>query len=140
MRLNVVIAGSRSLAHFQDPVGLVEQACLEACTLWGAVIVGVISGNAKGADEAGEHFARKYNLPLTIRPANWNDCTVQGAVLKRRSDGQPYNVLAGHMRNETMAVEAHAGILLWDGQSTGTMDMKKRLEQKGKLVYVKEFS
>ena len=41
------------------------------------------------------------------------------------------------MRNEEMAVAGDAGILVWDGISTGTVDMKKRLLAKGKPVYVK---
>lgn len=139
-RLNVVIAGSRSLAQHPDPVGLVEQACFEACGLWNAFIIGVISGHAKGADEAGERFAEKYHLPLTVRPADWDNITVPGAVIRIRGNGRQYNVVAGHMRNETMAIEADAAVLLWNGKSTGTMDMKKRMEQKGKIVHVKNFA
>ena len=132
-RIKVIIAGSRSITNYD----LVYQACVEAVTRWQMIIVEVVSGQAPGADTLGEQFADAHGIPKKLMPADWDDITVPGAVVRTRRDGTKYNVRAGHMRNEDMGVYADAGILIWDGKSTGTMDMKKRLEAKGKPVYVK---
>lgn len=135
--VKAVIAGSRSLDHPLHALAWVEQACLEACTLWDAVIVEVVSGKAPGIDTIGELFAQKYGIPINDKPADWNNITVPGALIRTRRDGSQYNVLAGHMRNEQMAIYGDVAILVWDGISTGTMDMNKRMEAKNKQVYVK---
>lgn len=69
----------------------------------------IISGGARGVDKIGEQFANKYNIKLTIFPANW----------------EQYGKKAGYLRNLEMAEYCENGILIafWDGKSKGTKHM-----------------
>lgn len=73
----------------------------------------IISGGARGADKIGEMFAKKFNVKLTIFPAQWDT----------------YGKAAGMIRNKEMAdyatKDSDRAILFafWDGQSRGTKGM-----------------
>lgn len=98
-------------------------------------MVSIVSGMAKGADRLAWNFAIAYNLRRYPFEANWDDINVPGAIVKHNERG-PYNALAGHMRNQEMAEFANGGLGFWDGKSTGTADMGKRLERMKKFVRV----
>jgi uncharacterized phage-like protein YoqJ len=57
-----------------------------------------------------------------IYPANW----------------RKYGKRAGHRRNQQMADNADALIALWDGESPGTRDMIRRMENKPTIIYWEE--
>lgn len=132
--MKVIIAGSRSIKSYN----IVRAAIIES-GLWnryGKSIV-VVSGKAKGVDTHGETFAEKAGLEVIAKPADWENIKAPGAVVrKRKFDGKKFNALAGHWRNEEMAEIADAALIVWDGKSTGSVDMMDRMIAKGKDVYL----
>ena len=96
--MRTIIAGSRGLgdAHVR--------AAMEAC---GWLPTAVISGKARGADEAGEKWAHERSIPVELFPAKWRE-------LGKR---------AGFYRNEEMTWHAKALVAVWDGVSRGTEHM-----------------
>jgi hypothetical protein len=79
----------------------------------------VVSGNAKGVDTSGEYFAFNYNVPMEVFPAEWDK----------------HGRSAGPIRNKQMADYADALVLIWDGRSTGSANMKSTMLALDKPVY-----
>ena len=67
----------------------------------------IVSGNARGADKLGERYAKEYNLPVKLFPANWDK----------------YGKRAGYLRNQEMANYSDVLIAFWDEKSKGTKHM-----------------
>ena len=65
----------------------------------------VVSGGARGADKAGERFAKHFGLPLQVFPAEWDK----------------YGKSAGYRRNEQMAEFADAAIVFPGGKGSHHM-------------------
>lgn len=111
--MRVIIAGSRSFS------GGVRKVA-EAVTASGFEVTTVISGAARGADQAGEQWAKMNKVPVERFPADW----------------ETYGKGAGHVRNYEMSLVADALISLWDGSSPGTKDMIRTMEAQGKPVFL----
>lgn len=111
--MRVIIAGSRTIS---DP-SVVAKAVAES----GFHITQVLSGCAPGVDLLGEDWAASQGIPVERHPAQWDQYG-----WKR----------AGKIRNQRMAEAAEALIAIWDGKSTGTMDMIDRASGLGLLVYI----
>ena len=95
----------------------------------------VVHGAAKGADLLGQHFARNWlGVPDEPYPAAWSDLTAPGAVIKQGRYG-PYNVIAGHQRNQRMIDEAKPEWAIMFPGGAGTADMKARLDKAGIPVW-----
>jgi predicted Rossmann fold nucleotide-binding protein DprA/Smf involved in DNA uptake len=129
----LIIAGSRSIKDYAT----VRDAIIRS-GLWEAHkrSIVVISGKAKGVDTLGEEFASKAGCKVLPYAANWDNIKADGAVVKTRYNGKKYNALAGHWRNEEMAEIADAALIVWDGNSTGSLDMLHRMLEKEKPVYL----
>ena len=115
----VIIAGSRNFSNYR----LLEEKCNKILASIEAEIW-IISGCAIGADLLGEKYAKNKGYYLMECPAPWED--IQGkpySQIKYSKSGKKYWSLAGIYRNETMAKEADACIVFWDGKSTGTKNM-----------------
>lgn len=110
--MRVIIAGGREIEDYQLLLDAIENADFEITT--------VISGGARGVDALGERYAIEKNLPLEIFPADW----------------EKYRKAAGPIRNGQMAEAADALIAVWDGKSTGTMNMIDQATEKGLHVYI----
>lgn len=95
-----------------------------------------VSGCANGADEIPFLFKKWYGIPVAEFPADWENTSVEGAVIRYRKGGKAYNALAGHMRNQKMSDYAHALIAFWNGRSKGTKDMIDRATDGGLKVRV----
>lgn len=134
--MKLIIAGSRSIKDYN----VTRQAIIESglWTKYGKKIH-VISGEAEGPDKHGEEFAEKAGLKLSKKPAKWGDlgkkAMERGAVVRHNSRG-PYNALAGHWRNQEMADIADAVLVVWDGKSTGSLDMLHRMLAMDKPCYL----
>lgn len=79
----------------------------------------VVSGRARGIDSLGEHYADCHNLDCIMYPADWDK----------------YGKSAGPMRNKEMAEYADALLLIWDGESRGSKNMKSQMEKLNKPIY-----
>lgn len=111
--MKTIIAGSRTITDYD----LVEKAVEES----GFAVTEVVSGCARGVDNLGEEFARKWNLPVKQFHAKW----------KKHGKG------AGPMRNAEMGDYADALIAVTTG-SSGTQNMIEYAKKKGLKVFVKE--
>lgn len=79
-----------------------------------------MSGCARGVDTLGELWAIEHSIPIHKFPADW----------------ARFGRAAGKYRNSEMAAYADGAIVLWDGDSRGTLDMIDRMRRAGKPVEV----
>lgn len=111
--MKTIIAGSRNIktavAHVNDAVALS-----------GFQITEIVSGTARGIDNAGEIYGNWFNIPVVMFPANWDK----------------YGNGAGYIRNNQMALYADALVAVWDGKSRGTKHMIEVAKEKGLKVFV----
>jgi|ERR1700687_1049528 len=112
--MKLIIAGSRDLwissselFEIIDKLGLLYR------------ITEIVSGCARGIDSDAIEFAKHYKLKLKKFPADWNK----------------FGALAGHKRNLEMAKYADALLLIWDGKSRGSANMKARMKGMGKPIF-----
>ena len=110
--MRVIIAGGRDIEEYQYVLDAVTNSDFEIST--------IISGGARGVDTLGERYAKESKIPLEIYEADW----------------KKYGRAAGPIRNEQMAEVADALIAIWDGKSTGTMNMIDQAPTKGLHVYI----
>lgn len=110
----MIIAGSRSIRDMKVLEAAIQNAGYE--------ITEVVSGGAGGVDSLGEEWALNHRIPC-------RSFKVEGFEWEQGRD-------AGHKRNERMAVYGDALIAVWDGTSTGTPDMIRRMKAHGKPHYV----
>ena len=115
--MKLIIAGGRNLRTDDDFIN----ECLFMFNIKENVEE-VISGTARGADRAGEDWAlnlAQEDMPVIKFPADWDE----------------YGKAAGHIRNKEMAEYADALLLIWDGESRGSANMKKEMKKLGKPIY-----
>jgi len=84
----------------------------------------VVSGGAGGMDRSGEKFVEWYvgtqaYMSLKKFPADWNT----------------HGKAAGPIRNRQMAEYADALVLIWDGESKGSANMKMEMLSLNKPVF-----
>lgn len=105
--VRAIIAGGRDFSNYSLLSGKVFDIIGQYAD------VTIISGHAKGADELGEIYAKKYNIPVKIFSPDWEE----------------YSRATGPIRNREMAKYASEGdsysilIAFWDGKSKGTKSM-----------------
>lgn len=106
--MRTIIAGSRRLDIFNDHPGI--RVVADVVTRSGFRITEVLSGGAAGIDQAGELWADCQSPPIPIRIflPDWD------------RDG----TAAGPIRNREMAENADALVLIWNGASKGSENMK----------------
>lgn len=112
--MKLIIAGSRDIF-------LSEEELFEIVDKLGILyrIREIVSGHASGVDSSGERFAREYGIKLKVFEADW----------------QKYGGLAGPRRNREMAEYSEALLLIWDGKSRGSANMKARMAGLKKPIY-----
>lgn len=110
-KIRIIVAGSRTLTNHR----LVEDFLLNFAMNIGVKLseVVIVSGGAKGVDSLGEAIARRHGIELKIFNANWNK----------------YGKSAGPIRNKDMAEYSTHLLLIWDGKSKGSANMKKQAER-----------
>jgi len=109
--MKTIIAGSRTIENYR----LVEEAT-KNCG-WKPSIV--VTGCAKGVDTLGEKWADEHGVIVERFPAEWDK----------------YGKKAGFIRNERMADNAQALILIWDGESKGSAMMLSIAKKKGLKIF-----
>lgn len=115
--MRLIIAGSRNL-KLNWPVQFL-QSLLDQFQINPTKIV---SGKAKGVDTFGEMLADFEGWPVKPFPVTKYDWIASGKS-------------AGPIRNRKMAGYADALLLIWDGESAGSANMKKQMLERGKPVY-----
>ena len=108
--MRVIIAGSRWIDDYE----LVKKHILRS----EFEITEVVSGCCRGVDTLGEDFADEIGVPVKPFPF------VKGAG----KAGVP-------IRNQQMAEYADALILIWDGESKGSLDMLRKATKEKLMVY-----
>lgn len=121
--MRLIIAGTRTIPESVAMV-LINKAANQ-WELWPDV---VLSGESGGVDLAAKTMSACLGRAVEYRgyPARWDD----------------YGKAAGPIRNAKMIAEADALLLIWDGKSRGSADIRSKALQKGIPVYevVKSFS
>lgn len=85
-------------------------------------ITEVISGGAEGVDSEAQHFASHMGhdgTPFKLFSADW----------------KKHGRAAGPIRNKQMAEYGHALLLIWDGESRGSFNMKQEMLKLKKPVF-----
>lgn len=110
--MKTIIAGTRTCPQKH------VLAALEACP-WTSEISLVLCGGAKGADHWGQEWAVSTDRLVEYFPAEW----------------MRHGKKAGPIRNREMAEAAEALILVWDGKSKGSANMKREAERMGLKIW-----
>lgn len=131
INMKVIIAGSRGINN----ISFVKISVKES----GFDITEIVSGTARGIDLLGEEFAKNNKINIKRFPADWHDLTFPDAVIKTNPYGK-YDAKAGHRRNQKMADYADALICIIKNNSSGSMDMVRRMKKLGKPVYIKNIT
>ena len=114
--MKLIIAGSRDFTYISSPM---IDSFLEAHHIYYRNIEQIVSGGAAGADTAGENYANCVDIDVERFPADW----------------KTHGKAAGPIRNKQMAEYADALLLIWDGESKGSANMKKEMQKLEKPVY-----
>lgn len=121
--MKLVIAGGRNLnareLYLSAVVANIEKAH--------GKLEMVITGGAKGIDSSGYAWAKSNKLQNFVCPANW----------------EAYGKAAGPIRNGMMADAGDVLLLIWDGKSRGSADIKRQFEKRRKPIteiIVKEYA
>lgn len=114
--MKVIVAGCRGLVV---PPSIMDGA-VASLESYGVEVTEVVSGTCRGVDESGELWAAMRGLPVKRFAPDW----------------QAYGKSAGPRRNAEMAEYADVLLAFWDGVSSGTRDMIRQMESRGKRVLV----
>ena len=92
-----IVAGGRTYQLSEEDYKILDNAGISE----------IVCGGAKGADQCGKEWAKTYEVPVKMFPADWNT----------------HGKAAGPIRNKQMAEYADSLIAFWDGKSRGTKNM-----------------
>lgn len=115
--MKLIIAGSRTFLMAQAELFL--ERTFDIYKLTDKVQEIVHGGCPRGPDHWAERFAVYADLPSKVFQADW----------------EVYGKSAGPIRNKQMAEYADALLLIWDGKSRGSANMKKEMLYQNKSVY-----
>lgn len=122
--MKLIIAGSRTL---KPSTSLLQALICEAglaCT-----IEEIVSGTAAGVDTSA------INLTTVKNATDYLSKKLFGKLREFPADWDIHGKAAGHIRNKQMADYADALLLIWDGESRGSKNMKETMLKLGKPVY-----
>lgn len=116
--MKLIIAGSRDLK-------VTEKFIVQLCRFFGIKrqdISEIVSGGARGIDTCGKDFGDLYRIPVKSFNVNEDDWKKQGKA-------------AGPIRNAKMAEYGDVLLLIWDGKSTGSANMRHQMMWRNKPVH-----
>lgn len=132
--MKLIIAGGRDIETGLQLITQIIETYYSVChgdnTLFDPTqITEVVSGGANGIDSAGELWAN-----VTYKR---NDGSIKSKIKVKRfkPDWKTYGKAAGPIRNKKMAKYADALLLIWDGKSKGSANMKKEMKALGKPIF-----
>lgn len=109
--MKVIIAGSRTI----EPIEVLPYFLKAIKTI---TISEIVCGEARGVDLAGRCIGETFNIHVASFPADWKQ----------------YGMAAGPIRNRQIAEYADALILIWDGKSSGSANMKSEMQRLSKPI------
>ena len=111
--MKLIIAGSRDYFPSENSIirFLVEKNIPKVKEL--------VCGMCSGVDMCGKNWADNYEIPIKEFPADW----------------KTHGKAAGPIRNKEMAKYADALLLIWDGKSRGSANMKQEMKKLNKPIY-----
>lgn len=111
--MRLIIAGGRNLRLNSS---FIESALVNFCIK--DDVKEIISGGAEGVDWAGEEYSIDFlDKEATVLPADW------------------LHLGAGHERNKKMAEFGDALLIIWDGKTAGSANMKTEMLRLKKPIY-----
>lgn len=119
--MKLIIAGGRTISITPDFIFEVIRSTdfPNEFEMTGTKDLEVVSGTASGVDYSGEHFAKEYSCKLKKFPADWDK----------------FGKGAGHLRNKQMADYADGLLLIWNGESKGSANMREQMLKQNKPIY-----
>lgn len=113
--MKLIIAGSR---HFKFDLTAIQNF-IDNLIPENIMVTEVVCGMAKGVDISGKNWADFHHIPVKKFPADWDK----------------HGPAAGPMRNKEMAQYATALLLVWDGKSRGSYNMKSYAQKFNLPIY-----
>lgn len=111
--MKLIIAGSRTITLSSDQItSYLAQNNVP-------VVTEVVCGLDRDSDLSAKEWAENYEIADTDFYADWDT----------------HGKAAGPIRNKQMAEYADALLLIWDGESKGSANMKKEMQKLGKPIY-----
>ena len=115
--MKLIIAGSRTIKITGYELSILIPVVTHMVR---SEISEIVSGLAKGPDLSGKDLADLvWHKNCKEFPADWDK----------------FGKAAGHIRNKEMADYADALLLIWDGESRGSKNMKETMLKQNKPVY-----
>ena len=127
--MKILVCGGRNFSDYNQ-MTRVMSAAVERL---GMTVV--IHGAMSGADNMAGRWARSAGLIEDPYPAEWDDISAPGAVVRTRRDGTKYNAKAGPMRNQRMLDIGKPDCVIAFHGGDGTADMKARADKAGIPVH-----
>lgn len=124
--MKLVIAGKRT---FYISPGFIHQLLSYYFTGKVLNISEIVSGGAPGVDFAAKSLCEN-KIGTTLFDKHF-----LGKYIEFSADWEKYGKTAGPIRNREMAKYGDALLLIWDGESRGSANMKKEMEKLGKPIY-----
>ena len=122
--IKIIIAGGRDFTDqdkgFPALDDLLLQYDMENGDYFGAELVEVVCGEARGADTLGKEWAILRGASVKSFPADWDK----------------HGRAAGPIRNGEMADYADILVAFWDGKTKGTKNMIDQALSKGLEVHI----
>jgi len=119
--MKLIIAGGRNLHPDKNLInGLISLYDLNE------KVSDYVIGCADGVDSSGYVYAKDLQLMCGTHQVN---------ITEFEPDYKAYGKRAPLIRNSKMAVYADALLLIWDGRSKGSADMKKKMMELKKPIY-----
>jgi len=122
--MKLIIAGSRTLhpsLNFIDSI--INQNEI--------MVTELVCGGAKGVDQCGAKWAYFY----PEQGVRYHNPVLEIKITNFPADWDKHGKAAGHIRNKQMADYADALLLIWDGESRGSANMKDNMIKLNKPVY-----
>lgn len=115
--MKLIIAGSRDIDE-KEAYDEIERVLRTSSAFDFFSVKEIVSGTARGPDRAGERYGSDHGIPVKRFQADWYN-------LGKR---------AGPIRNREMAIYADQLLLIWDGKSKGSLNMRAVMLALGKPV------
>lgn len=124
--MKLIIAGGRDIHIYHEYLHHLLGFYLKGRV---AEITEIVSGGAGGVDQSAKRLCYSFS------DNTFYDRHFKGKYKEFPADWEEHGKAAGPIRNKQMAEYADALLLIWDGESKGSKNMKETMLKLGKPVY-----